>query len=337
MKILIVASTMVHIKNFHIPYIDKLKELGHEVFVLAGGEGADYNIPFKKRTLSIKNLLLVSKIKKILKTEKFDAVYLHTTLAAFYVRLAMKKLKNRPYVINTVHGYLFPKNEKGLKKKIYLKCEKVLKNQTDDIFVMNQEDYEIATENQLCTKKMYKINGMGISLKNENTDKKNNDFINLTFVGEISSRKNQEFLVKALKEIPNAKLTLVGDGNNKNKILKLAKRLNVANRLEITGFTKQVYKYLSQTDIYVSASKIEGLPFNILEAMSMKLPIVASNIKGHVDLLPNDCLFELDNMQEFVKKVKEIQITYKAYDLEKYKLENTLAQNIELYLSSMNL
>ena len=107
MKILITASTMVHIKNFHLPYIEKFKENGDEVYVLANGEGADFNVPFEKKTLSFKNLALISKIRKILKQEQFDVIYLHTTLAAFYVRLALKGLKKKPYVINTVHGYLF--------------------------------------------------------------------------------------------------------------------------------------------------------------------------------------------------------------------------------------
>ena len=41
MKILIVASNMVHIKNFHLPYIQKFKDDGHDVYVMASGDGAD--------------------------------------------------------------------------------------------------------------------------------------------------------------------------------------------------------------------------------------------------------------------------------------------------------
>ena len=56
MKILIAASNMVHIKNFHLPYIQKFKDDGHDVYVMASGDGADFDIPFKKRALSLKNL-----------------------------------------------------------------------------------------------------------------------------------------------------------------------------------------------------------------------------------------------------------------------------------------
>ena len=333
MKILIVASTMVHIKNFHLPYIEEFKRRGHTVLTLANGEEADFNIPFKKKALCLKNLLLVSKIKKILKREDVDVIYLHTTLGAFYVRLALKGMKKRPYVINTVHGYLFSRDDTGLKKRVYLKCEKILRKQTDDIVVMNNEDEIIARENKLCIGKIYKINGMGFTPRFATEAKKDQEGINLTFVGEISKRKNQAFLVKALAMLPNATLTLVGDGTERKSIEALAKRLCVENRLKITGFTKNVASYLAKADIYVSASKIEGLPFNIMEAMECRLPIVASRIKGHSDLLPKKSLYTLDNMDEFVRAINEAPQKEQAYDIEKYRLDNVLENNMKIYLS----
>ena len=333
MKILFVASTMVHIKNFHLPYIEEFKNQGHTVLTLASGNEADFNIPFKKKTLSLKNLMLASKIKGIIKREAFDVIYLHTTLAAFYVRLALKGMKNRPYVINTVHGYLFSRNESGLKKRIYLKCEKILRKQTDDIVVMNEEDMLIARENNLCLNKTYKINGMGFSPRFTNEEVATKNSKSLTFVGEISKRKNQEFLVRALPYLPNATLTLVGDGEIRHRIEALAKNLGVENRVNITGFTKNVASYLASTDIYVSASTIEGLPFNILEAMAQGLPIVASSIKGHVDLLPQNSLYTPNNLDEFIRKVNEAPLAKQKYDIDKYMLKEALASNMEIYLS----
>ena len=72
MKILITASNMTHINNFHRPYIEKFKQSGNEVYILSNGEGADFNIPFKKSVLSLKNFFLIPKIRKILKKENFD-------------------------------------------------------------------------------------------------------------------------------------------------------------------------------------------------------------------------------------------------------------------------
>ncbi len=337
MKILIVASNMVHIKNFHMPYVDALRQMGHSVYIMGSGEGADFNIPFKKRSLSIKNLSLIPKIKKILKKEHFDAVLLHTTLAAFWVRMAIRKLKDRPYVINTVHGYLFNEHTSALKSKAYILCEKLVRRVTDNVVVMNSEDAKIASEHKLCIGKVLEINGMGVDFSRISINEKQSygftEYKNLVFVGEISKRKNQIFLVRALRRLPGYYLTLVGDGEEKDAIINEAKKIGVLERLKITGFTKNVSKYLSEADIYVSASQIEGLPFNVMEAMYARLPIVASDVKGNRDLLKDGLLYRYNNEDEYVDKVRSISVSRVDYDMEKYSLENVVPKNIEMYLS----
>ncbi len=336
MKILIAASNMVHINNFHREYIQGFKNEGHDVYIMASGEGADFDIGFKKRSLSFKNWRLSKKIKKIIKEEKFDIIYLHTSLCAFWVRYALRGIKERPRVINTVHGYLFGKGFSKLHNFIYLRCERLLRKQTDVIFVMNDEDYEIATKNNLACKRVEKIDGMGVKFPNIPLERKNkeNEKTNLVFVGEISKRKNQIFLARAMKRLPDMTLTLVGDGAERKEIEKFIKKENLGTRVQITGFTKDVYSYLSKADIYVSASKIEGLPFNIMEAMWAGIPIVATNIKGHNDLLPVECLYPTNDEDEFVRLVNTILKANIKYDIQKYSFDEVFGKNMKLYEAS---
>ena len=102
-KILYCASTVSHINNFHRDYISALVESGCEVKVLARGEEADFDIPFEKSIMSPKNLVCIRKIRRILSENRFDCVILNTSLAAFCVRAAARG-KDRPKIINTVHG-----------------------------------------------------------------------------------------------------------------------------------------------------------------------------------------------------------------------------------------
>ena len=334
MKILIAASNMVHINNFHRPYIELFKEKGHDVYVMARGQGADFDVPFEKKTLSFSNFKLSYRIRDILKKESFDVVYLHTSLAAFWVRMALRGVKKKPYVINTVHGYLFGKTSGKLHNMVYLFCERFLRKQTDDIVVMNKEDYEFATNKKLCKGQVYLTNGMGVNFKNKNVEpiKAEGDGISLVYVGEISKRKNQIFLAKAMKRLENYTLTLVGDGDGRDEIERFAKKNKLENRINITGFTKKAYEYIKGCDIYVSASTIEGLPFNIMEAMYLEKPIVASDIKGQNDLLPNKCLYTVYDEDGFVSLVEKTALGAVAYDLEKYSLDNALKENMEIYL-----
>lgn len=335
MKILIAASNMVHINNFHRPYIEEMRRRGNEVFIMASGEGADFNVPFKKNAMSLKNLFLSRKIKKILKSGQFDVVYLHTTLAAFWVRMAMKGMKKRPYVINTVHGYLFGEGFSRLHNFVYLKCEKIVRHQTDEILVMNDEDFEIAKNNQLCKGNVTKIYGMGVRFPEKRiiSEEKEDKSFRLVFVGEISKRKNQMLLLRALEKIPNASLTLVGDGDERENILRYAKKHGLSDRLTITGFVKDVYPYIAEASIYVSASYVEGLPFNILEAMHQGATIVASNVKGHRDLLPPEMLFTSGSENELVQLLSTVSVEKRQYDVSKYSFESAFYDNMNKYMA----
>lgn len=343
---------MSHINNFHKPYINALKNEGVEVKTLANGEDADFNIDFSKRYLSIRNFFNIFKIRKIIKKNNFEVIYLHTTLCAFFVRIALKGLKNRPYVINTVHGYLF-NNDKGLKNKVLLFCEQLVKKQTDEIVVMNEVDFEIAKKYSLCKAKIIKIDGMGFD---DSVEKKANEEkvqkikeqlkilpsdIVLTFIGELSGRKNQIFLLKGLQKLlesdKNYKLMLLGSGKKEKEYKEFVKKQKLTENVLFVGQVKNIYDYLSFTNIYVSASKIEGLPFNVLEAENANLPIVASKIKGHTDLLngvEGVVLFDLDNLCEFVNGVNKLELKQNKVDyfnLKKYSLDSVLNNNLHIY------
>lgn len=323
-KILYSASTFSHIKNFHIPYLKFLKDNGCEIHVLASGDSegiycADKIINFniKKRTISLVNLVTIFKFKTLIETEQYDILSLHTTLLSSLARLAVLLLKKKykPKIVNTVHGYLFNSNLPTLKDRFKLWVEKVFSNITDELILMNNEDYNIARRYKLCTENIRLVKGMGVDFKHFSkmihitrtslgiTDK---DVV-LVFAGEFSDRKNQQFLINALTTLPKKyKLLLLGTGKLFKKNKKLVKTLKLENRVYLIGYTNNIAAYYSLSDILVSASKSEGLPFNVIEAMYMGLPCVLSDIKGHQDLLQstkNTLLFKLNSYHQFKKNI----------------------------------
>ena len=331
-KILYAASTMSHINNFHQSYINALRRDGHEVLVMARGEDADFDIPFVKKMFSPKNAACCARIRKIIKREKFDTIILNTALAAFLVRLAMPK-RRRPRVVNIVHGYLFPEHLGSSKAKLLLKCEKMMTKKTDSIIVMNEEDLRIAKEHKLCLGDIHVIDGMGAKTRAEvSPTAKIRKYIEsegkyvLSFVGELSDRKNQRFLICALPEIkiaiPNAVLWLIGAGGGRDELIDLAEKLGLSDSVYFIGQTEIPCDFIRASDLYVSSSEIEGMPFNIIEALGTGKTILASNIKGHTDLIKDGesgFLYEYGNITEFVKKVKQIHDGELATDPEKIK------------------
>ena len=318
-KILYAAGTMDHIRSFHMPYIEALRKDGHEVLTMAKGKDADFNIGFVKKMLSSQNTSCRKKIKKILKAEKFDAIILNTTLAAFHIRLALPR-KNRPKVINFVHGYMFPNKLSSTRDKIFFACEKYLRKKTDSVIVMNSEDYKSATENQFCIGDVRMVRGMGATVGEQIATKDNickfteseGKYI-ICFVGELYKAKNQRMLICALPEIqleiPNAVLWLVGEGVDRHELVELVEDLNLTGSVAFIGKRRNPCDYMRACDLYVSASEKEGLPFNVMEALGCGKTVLASDIKGHRDIIEegkSGFLYHSGDIHEFVSKVKAI-------------------------------
>ncbi len=330
-KILYVASTMSHIRNFHLDYIKALRDSGNEVLIMASGDDADFNIPFEKKMLSKKNKLLRRRIRDIVLAEGFDVVITHTSLAAFHVRLAISR-RERPRIVNMVHGYLFSQNSKFQRRIPLLFAEKILANKTDALLVMNKEDLKIARRNRLSCGRVYFCRGMGVKQKLPVRDAEAvraemgapDNFV-LCYVAELSNRKNQRYLISAMPKlkasVPNIKLWLVGDGapGTREELEALAARRGVSDDVVFLGQRADAADFINAADVYVSASKSEGLPFNLVEAMLLGKPTLASRVKGHEDVIENDLsgfLFELDRGIELAERVKEIYDGVKVLDKE---------------------
>ena len=347
-KILYAASTASHLRRFHMPYIEALRE-NAEVYLMATGEGVDFPITFAKSYFSLANFRSLFQIRKILKREKFDLLILNTTLTAFWIRAALFGMRKRPYVLNVVHGYLFPLEGGGLKKKILLLCERLMRKKTDDIAVMNKEDLETATRNKLCKKNVYFTFGMG--LPNEYAKKavaserdryaSEGQFL-CTFVGELSKRKNQLFLIQAVEKLKekgiSIRLLLVGEGSERDVLQAEIARLGLENEVVLLGHSDEVPLILAATDLYLSASESEGLPFNLMEAMAFGLPIVASDVRGQRDLLLQkpEMLYPAGDMDAFCKAVTEVYESRRTGsgsreypELEQYYLQSVFDDNMK--------
>lgn len=308
-KVLIVATVDRHIEKFHIPYIKKFKNLGYEVHVATNGKkiikDADkkFTISIQRTPFSIENIFSVFELRKIIKKNDYEIIHCHTPMGSVVARLAAKALKKgrTPFVVYTAHGFHFFKGASKLNWLIYYNVEKMLSKYTDLIFTINQEDYRLAKEKFYCNVEY--IPGVGIDLSKfiprtessyiANRKKigiSNSNFL-ITYIAELSDRKNQKVLIDAMatlcEKYCDFRLYLIGDGPNVEEYKKLVKQLNLEDYVVFTGYQSDIIKYLYASDILVSSSKQEGLPVNVLEGMSIGLPIIVSDCRGNNDLIKN--------------------------------------------------
>lgn len=106
-------------------------------------------------------------------------------------------------------------------------------------------------------------------------------------VARFDQVKGLDVLVESLRRLagryPRIALVLVGSGEGERALRERVARAGLAERVRFTGPLADAPQVFPALDLYVSASRGEGLPLGLLEAMACGLPVVATRVTGHVD------------------------------------------------------
>nr|ELR5228268.1 glycosyltransferase [Providencia rettgeri] len=121
-------------------------------------------------------------------------------------------------------------------------------------------------------------NGIPIPDIHLNTQKKFN--FKLLMVGALTKNKNQKMAIEALTKLPQATLTLVGEGPEQANLEALTKQLGVNERVTFTGFIKNPSEYYQTHDLLLMLSNFEAFPYVVLESMAAFCPVVSVKVGG---------------------------------------------------------
>jgi glycosyltransferase involved in cell wall biosynthesis len=135
----------------------------------------------------------------------------------------------------------------------------------------------------------------------------------LISVGRLVYQKAHEYLVSALpavlKEMPNIKVAVCGDGVLRAELEKQISSLGLENVINLLGVQPKVTKYLAAADIFVLPSRWEGLPIALLEAMSARLPVIATRVEGVDEVVQegvHGILVEPESAEELAKAILQL-------------------------------
>lgn len=128
------------------------------------------------------------------------------------------------------------------------------------------------------------------------------DTIRLVSTSSLSKRKNIGVILRCLALDKRLKLTLVGEGAERENLMLLANDVGVAERVQMVGFQEDIYDYLVNSDIFVLSSYSEGHPLGLVEAASVGLPSVISNIPETKEFFSDNAIkrFDPDNERELL-------------------------------------
>jgi glycosyltransferase involved in cell wall biosynthesis len=121
-------------------------------------------------------------------------------------------------------------------------------------------------------------------------------------VARLSEVKGHRFLVSALKralnEMPDLQLFIVGDGKEKESLLVQARQLGIEKKVFFISSVEDTAKVLSAMDLFVLPSLQEGLGLSLMEAMAQGVPIIASDVGGIRSLIQDGVTGKLVKPQD---------------------------------------
>lgn len=285
------------------------------------------HIDFERSPFSLRNMKAYKQLSVLMRQNKYDIVHCNTPMGGVVGRLAAHKAKI-PYIIYQAHGFHFWKGAPLFNWLCYYPVERLLAHYTDLLITINQEDYQ--TAQKFAAKKVVLVNGVGIdrAVFTPSTDKNpalrkklgipQNAFVFLS-VGELNQNKNHRVVLEGLRLLKNPDIfyVLCGAGPLENIYKELVKAYGLEKQIYFAGFCQNIPAHYQLADAVITPSLREGLPAVVLEAMACKIPVLASRIRGHVDLLPqSQLLFNPKNPAEIAAKIQQVLSNNPAQEIE---------------------
>lgn len=149
-------------------------------------------------------------------------------------------------------------------------------------------------------------------------EKTEKEFFNIGCIGIIGSNKNQLFLVKTLKSLPeNVTLHFYGneDGEYRQSIDRYIDSSNLNHRVTFHGYivNESIPHILKNFDLFVLPSFQEGMPVSILEALACGIPVLSSDSGGGARyILDEKSIFSPMESEQLIDKIREIYFMDKA-------------------------
>ena len=312
----------------------QLVNRGFDVTVIAHKDFAESfeNINFIPLDLSKSrnNFFILFKLYKILKKGNFDIIHTQANKATSMVTKIKSFISAK--IVSTLHSYkknLSPFEKSDFVITVSNKVAEKIKNKNIKTIYNGIEFYNVDNSEIL---QKYKI--------------PQNKFL-ICSVGRLCDVKRFDLLIKSIKDL-DVFCILVGDGENKDSLINLAKKENVEEKILFTGNidNKEVRKILQKVDLSIISSDREGFSYFFAESLVYSTPIISTNVADIKDIIGNNYIVPFNDYNKFNEKIDYVKNNYNEvlkdfqekfeYAQNKFTIENMVNETIEVYKKVLN-
>jgi glycosyltransferase involved in cell wall biosynthesis len=244
----------------------------------------------------LKDLRAKNRLARALAERRDTIVHTHTFKGGLLGRWAAHAA-GVPVIVHHNHGMSFQETSGRLRRAVIARVERFAAARCDHIISVNRADIEWAVDAGVAPREKFTFVPNGVARqrieavravgRDELTRTLGipSDSALVTVVARLVSEKGYPDLFAALAEVPSVDgrpvhLVALGDGPEREVLLKQAGRLGVAGRVHFLGYRADALCWAKACDVFALPSLREGHSVTVIEAMGLALPIVATDIRG---------------------------------------------------------
>jgi len=267
-------------------------KLQHDMDVLCDF-GIDVHVIQMDRRISIsKDCRAFLQLLRLMRRNRYDIVHTHSSKAGFLGRFAAR-LAGTPVILYSPHAFYFYRGILG-ESAFYLALERMAGLVTDAVVTVSYGEGSIARRYRVCGEPKIVTIENGVDLAEfaceYDADSKKKELGVPThvplvgMVGRICEQKGYRYFIRAARDVllekPETVFLLVGCGGDQDDAAGMIRRYGIGEKVIMTGLREDLPDLYSIFDVVVLPSLWEGMPYVLLEAMAMEVPVIASDIPG---------------------------------------------------------
>ncbi len=315
---LFVTTVPITLEAFLLPFAEHFRAKGWRIDALTkdatrypailGSFDTLYDITWSRNPLAVSDHFDTwARVRRIVIEGGYDVVHVHTPIAAFVTRFALRSLPpaERPAIIYTAHGFHFYEGQSRAGHAVFSGMERRAAPWTDFLVTINEEDFRAARAFRgIAPERVRLIPGIGVDVERYDPAsvsaeeraavraglEVSPDAFMLVMVAEFSPVKRHGHLLEALARVEDDRVIVVlaGAGPLEDEVRERVVALGLEDRVRFAGFRRDIPALLAAGDALTLVSAREGLPRSVLEAMSMGRPVIGTRTRGIVDAVGDD-------------------------------------------------
>lgn len=235
-------------------------------------------------------------LTRVLAEGRYDVVHTHSAKGGVIGRVAAERA-GVPRIVHTWHGFPFNEFQSWPRRRLYIRLERIAAKRTDAFLAIGSETVTTALRLGLTTPERVRLSwpavDVGAYAAAPGSRAQARRRLDLPLgvkvvgsIGRLTFQKGPEIFAKAIARLPEDVFGLwVGGGPMADELAALTAKLGIGDRMRWLGHRDDVADVLPAFDVMALASRWEGLPCVLVEAIGAGIPLVATAVPSNQDLV----------------------------------------------------